>query len=374
MVLTMTGCASRGSYYTGSGWPGMAVGEGVVYLADGSYVYAVDPTDGSLRWRYPAEGQSSVAFWARPAVTEDGILVVGDFTDTLHALRDDGDSYEPLWTYTTDRARFVGSAAIAGDVVYAASVDGRVHALDLATGEPMPDFDFQAERAIWSTPVLVDDVLYVTAMDQQLYALDAATGAVRWQFDTAADGRGGAMVGTPVYYEGVLYFGAFDNTIYALDAETQEVLWTYETANWVWDSPVVTDGLLIGSDLDGNVFGLDADTGQERWLVTVGGPVVSAPVIENGLVYFTCEDHKLYILDAETGQEAHRPTEVEIEFTDRFLFITTGTSLRSQPLHAAPVLYDDMVLIAVSQGNQLMVALDRETQTLRWRFNPTAEE
>lgn len=359
--------------YTGSGWPGLAVGEDVIYLAVNSHVYAVDPENGDLRWRYPEEAQSSVAFWAHPALTEDDILIIGDYSDTLHALRDDGNDYELLWTYTTDRARFVGSAAIEGNVVYAASVDGRVHALDLATGDPLPGFDFRAESDVWSTPLLVDDVLYVTAMDHRLYALNAVTGAERWHFDTGEDGTGGAMVGTPVYHEGVLYFGAFNNTIYALDAATQNVLWTYETANWIWDSPAVADGILIGSDLDGNVFGLDAESGRELWRIMVGGPVVSAPMIVDGVAYFTSEDHSLYILNADTGEEVSRPVEVEVEFTSRFLFINTGTELRSAPLYTAPMLYDDMILIAINQGDQLMAALDMESQTVRWRFDPTVE-
>lgn len=373
LAITTTGCASRSAFYAGSGWPGVAVGEDTIYLADGPQVYAIDPEDGRLQWRYP-EAQGDAAFWARPALTEDGILVIGDYTDTLHAFRDDGSSYELLWTYTPGNTRFLGGATIAGDVVFAASADGRVHALDLATGDPLPGFDFQAERPIWSTPLLVDDVLYVTAMDHRLYAIDAATGVERWRFDTGANGVGGAMVGTPVYREGVLYFGAFNNTIYALDAATQAVLWTYETTNWVWDSPAVADGLLVGSDLDGNVFGLDAESGRELWVVTTGGPVVSTPLIVDGLAYFTSADHNLYILDAATGAEAYRPVEIEVEFTNRFLgLISTGTEMRGVELHTAPALYDDMILIAVSQGSQLMVALDQETQALRWRFNPTTE-
>jgi outer membrane protein assembly factor BamB len=371
LATTITGCATRA--FTGTGWPGVTVGDGVIYLADGPFVYAIDPEDGRLQWRYP-EDQGGAGFWSRPALTEDGILVIGDYGNTLHAFRDDGRTYELLWTYTTDGPHFVGGAAIEGDVVYAASVDGQVHALDLATGEPLPGFSFQAERPIWSTPVLVGDVLYVTAMDQRLYALNAATGAEIWRFDTRDYGGGGAIVGTPVYDEGVLYFGAFDNTVYALDAATHDVLWTYDTTNWVWDSLAIADGTLVGADLDGNVFGLDAESGRELWVVTTGGPVVGAPLLADGLAYLTSADHNLYVLNVTTGEEAYRPVEIEVEFTNRFLgLITTGTELRSVLLNTGPVLCDDMVLIAVSQGDQLMVALDRETQALRWRFDPNAE-
>lgn len=373
LVLAMlaTGCASsRSAAFAGSSWPSVATGEDTIYLAAGSFVYAIDPEDGNIRWRYPEDGERGGSFYAMPALGEDGIVIVGDYTDTLHALRDNGNSCTVLWTFTSNRARFVGGAAIQDDVVYVGTVDGRLHALDIVSGEPLAGFEFGADRGIWSTPLLDGDTLYVTTMDHHLYALNATTGAERWHFDTGEEGPGGAMVGTPTLYEGTLYFGAFDNRVYALAVDTQEVRWLYETSNWVWGSLAVADGTLVGADLDGNVFALNAEDGDELWTVSVEGPVVGTPVIDDGLVYFTAEDGHLYVLELESGSEAQRPTEVDVEFTSVFLVVPTGTELRNVPLYAPPVLYDDLILIGVSQGDQPLVALDREDLTIRWRLDP----
>jgi outer membrane protein assembly factor BamB len=154
----------------------------------------------------------------------------------------------------------------------------------------------------------------------------------------------------------------------------------------VWSSPVVDEesDSVVGGDLDGHIFALDRESGRERWAFEADGPVVGAPVIGEladgtRAVYatsgvFNPGDSNLYILDVEDGSETRSPASIKAEFTTRFLFITTGADLRTVPVYAPPVLYEDLLLVGEHQSENPLHALDRETLVERWEFSPTGQQ
>ncbi|MFJ9597987.1 PQQ-binding-like beta-propeller repeat protein, partial [Streptomyces virginiae] len=60
-------------------------------------------------------------------------------------------------------------------IVYIGSSDGKVYALDAATGTPR--WAHTTAGAVWSSsPAVVDGIIYIGSNDKKVYALDAATG------------------------------------------------------------------------------------------------------------------------------------------------------------------------------------------------------
>jgi outer membrane protein assembly factor BamB len=381
-ALFMTGCASGAAGLTaGASWPGITLFDGSVYVAYSNKVHAIDPQTGDVRWFFPEKPANGQTFFAPPAAT-DNLVVVTDYVDSLFALNpSDGES---LWMFKSNRSRFIGGATIGEDLVYAATVDGVVHALDRETG--LEEWSYNAEGSVWSTPLLDDGMLYITSLDRHLYALDAETGALSWQFsdgeETSDSPPIGAMVGTPTLHAGVLYFGSFNNRLYAVSTETRDVLWTYDTTNWVWSSPIVDElnEQLIGADLDGHVFALNLEDGSPAWSYEATGPVVGAPQLDEledgtSVVYVTCGgDPNLLVLNTSDGKEAVRPVTVQAEFKTKFLFIDTGTSVRPIPLFAPPIAMGDLLLVGAHQGDDIVYALEREGFQEAWHFNPIAYE
>ena len=97
----------------------------------GPAVYAVD-LEGDELWRYPNEPVRDLAFYAAPAVSDDGMIYAGAYTGHLFAL--DAESGDLQWEFpAADGAdgagdgRIVGSPTIAGDLL--ARPDRRRHAL-----------------------------------------------------------------------------------------------------------------------------------------------------------------------------------------------------------------------------------------------------
>lgn len=378
-VLLLTGCGGNTALATSS-WPGLAVSEGgeTVYMAYGPQVYAVDTESGDDLWRFPAEQQRNVAFYARPAVSED-LLVVQSYSGMVYGL--DPENGNELWSFDDPQnARLIAGSVIDDQHVYVGTVAGVMYALDRNTGEQ--DWSFTAERDIWSAPLLTDGMLYFTTLDRHIYALDAASGDLAWKFPSedrvSEDSPVGPMVSTPTLHDGMLIVGTFNNDVIAVDANNPEVRWTYETENWVWGSPVFDEGsgLLIGGDVDGNVFALNPDIGEEVWTFATQGPIVSSPVLGerdgDPAVYITSGDSNIYVLDPETGEQLGT-LDFKTTFTQRFLFIPTGEDELEVPIYAPPVVLEDKVIIAAHQGSEPLQAFDRDTLEPVWAFNPAAE-
>ena len=86
----------------------------------------------------------------------------------------------PLWSFQADDA-FEATAAIAGNRVYAASLDGRLYALDLADGKLL--WSYETGEEIKSSPLVVGERVYFGDEYGRLHAVDAASGKKIWVFE-----------------------------------------------------------------------------------------------------------------------------------------------------------------------------------------------
>lgn len=382
VALSMTGCSGSAAILAGSSWPGVTLFDGTAYMAFANRVYAIDPQTGDVRWSFPEKVDNGQTFFASPAVTDD-MVVVADYRNSLFALSPaDG---KQLWSFKSERSHFIGGAVIDENLIYAATVDGVVHALDRETG--VETWSYAAKGNVWSTPLLADGVLYFTSLDRHLYALDAQTGKLSWKFpengsDSGSNSPLGAMVSTPVLYKDVLYFGSFNNRLYALSIATRNILWTYDTTNWVWGSPAIDEAneRLISADLDGYVRSLNLNDGSLAWEYKATGAVVGAPLLDElddgtPVVYLACKgDPNLLVLSTSDGKEAIKPSPLRAEFTTKILFIDTGTDIRTIPIFSSPVAADGLLLIGAHEGNNTLYGLDRETLQEAWHFSPITHE
>src|SRR5262249_27032840 len=121
------------------------------------------------------------------------------------------------------------------------------------------------------SPRVVDGVVYLASTDFYVYALDAATGERRWRYQT-----GGAVYGGPVVQGDVIYVGSTDGKVHALTRDGT-LAWSTTMPGWpVYLSPVV-DGQLYAavsgatgtSSGIGEAFALDPVNGDVTWHVHV---------------------------------------------------------------------------------------------------------
>ncbi|MCP5145554.1 MAG: PQQ-dependent dehydrogenase, methanol/ethanol family [Gammaproteobacteria bacterium] len=158
------------------------------------------------------------------------------------------------WSYETHTNRGLEATPIIVDgVLFTSGVNGRVYALDAVTGAERwlfdPQIDPQVNRvaccdavnrgvAVWEGRV------YVAALDGRLFALDAASGIELWQVDTIIDKtRGYSSTGAPEMAGDVVVIGnagaEYDARGYvsAYDRLTGELNWRFYIVPGPADQP-----------------------------------------------------------------------------------------------------------------------------------------
>lgn len=194
------------------------------------------------------------------------------------------------WIYTTEGDIYTSPAVVNG-ILYVGSNDGKLYALEAATGAYM--WSYTTQGAINSSPAVVNGIVYVGSDDHKMYALNAMTGKRKWSYTT-----GGAVDSSPTLINGVVYFGSADYKLYALDALTGTLKWSYTTGSAIITTPAVANGMVyIGSD---KVYALDAVTGALKWSYAIGKPIITSPAVSaTGLIYIGSD--KMYALNSTKG-------------------------------------------------------------------------
>jgi quinohemoprotein ethanol dehydrogenase len=143
--------------------------------------------------------------------------------------------------------------------------------------------DMGTNRALESTPIVVDGVMFFTSAWSKVYAVDAVTGADKWFYDPKVPGEWGRRACCDVVnrgvavYKGKVYVASLDGRLIALDANTGEEIWVTDTIvdrdkfYSITGAPRVANGkVFIGNGgaefgVRGYVTAYDAETGEQVW-------------------------------------------------------------------------------------------------------------
>lgn len=341
----LTACSGSGQTLTSS-WPGVLVDpeQSVVYVADQARVYALDPVNGTEKWRFEKDAGKSF-FFAAPALSQDNQLIVAGYDNVLYSLN--SASGQENWSFTKATNRYVAAPLVEGERIFAPSADYVLYTLDLK-GNLL--WSFKTEQALWATPAVNGDLVYVPSMDRHVYALNLEDGSLSWK----SDDLNGAVVSRPILQDDLLYVGTFNAEMVALKVDTGKVAWRAKMNGWVWSEPLLQDGTLYVGDLSGTLSALDASTGSIKWKYqpeTGANNIISgAPVIVGDTLFFVSENGNLYAVDVISGgQKWSKPFEGK--------------------LYSGPFVSGDTLLFTTSGAKGVLVAVDVNGNQ-KWVFVP----
>ena len=334
---------------TANSWPGLMIDaeQDTLYIANNTFVYALNLSNGTEKWRYPAEADNKVTFFAPPSFTSDQQLILPSYDTNLYSLNPETKAV--TWTFPEAKNRYIASALVMEDQIVAANSDNSLYSLDLS-GQLL--WTFETGHSLWGKPATDGEIVYLPSMDHHVYALQADSGAVVWE----TDDLGGALVAQPVLGEdGILYIGTFGSEIVALDTKRQgQIVWRTPTNGWVWSSVLLQDGVLYFGDLSGSLFALDAATGSEKWkfaATDVQKPAISGtPAILGDTLYYVTEGGSIFALDWSNGGQKWSK-----QFDANF--------------YPGPMIVDDTIYLASMGGDELVIALDANGNQ-KWEFIP----
>ncbi|MBD9537260.1 outer membrane protein assembly factor BamB [Stenotrophomonas sp. STM01] len=202
--------------------------------------------------------------------------------------------------------------------VYAAAVEGGVHALDLQSGKEIWKYvpakeKKQPKLRLSGGPGAGDGLVVIGTLDGQVIALDAANGSEKWKAKVP-----GEVITAPAVAQGLVFVRSNDGRTTALDAATGEQRWfnsqELPTLTVRGNAPVVTGPgvLFIGND-DGTLSALAMQDGRPLWEQMVGTPegrtelermadVDGAPVLEGNTLYVTSFKNETMAIEGPTGR------------------------------------------------------------------------
>lgn len=283
---------------------------------------------------------------------------------------------ELAWRFDTG-GEVYSSPAIANGVLYVASKDGILYALDAASGAERWRFRV-SEYVTRSSPAVIDGTVYIGG-GFGFYALDATTGAQRWSVPIRYAGQA-----SPTVANGVVIVTSQEGWIYALKAETGETVWRTATDGLAFGAPaIINDQVIYGTD-NGVVNNVELASGRLTWRATVAGAVFASPVASESTVVVTTQAGTLIALDLVDGKQrwsfAHGGSEtaslseslVVLSASDAGIYgidPATGEQRWMYPAGkrdvSAPVTTGDMVLAG---AGDTLLALDPTTGAALWYF------
>lgn len=105
-------------------------------------------------------------------------------------------------------------------------------------------------------------VLYAASRNGKVRALDADTGRTRWQVDTKADLSAGPAVG-----DGLVVVGTTSGMVIALELADGKQRWRATVSGEVLAAPLVAGDRVVVRSVDGRMRALSAADGAEAWMV-----------------------------------------------------------------------------------------------------------
>jgi outer membrane protein assembly factor BamB len=269
---------------------------GIVYFGSGdSFIYALDPESGSLKWKY----KTGNSVHSTPAVN-DGILYCGSWDSYLYAL--DAKTGAEIWTVNTGldttyhlMEGIQSSPALSGGMVFVGTRSSYVMAFDAKTGEKIWEYLHPAGSWVSAAPSVYNGLVCVGTSDGKSFMVfDAKTGELKSEFKTNS-----WVFSSSAITGGIAYFGSHNGRFYSLNVETGELIAQYQTeaSRQNYGTYFKEDGEIIREP-----FGVADMSNTHAYMVSFVdkilsvGSILSSPAVNNGVVFFGCADGYLYAL------------------------------------------------------------------------------
>jgi outer membrane protein assembly factor BamB len=299
---------------------------------------------GGASWSF----KTQKGIFSSPVVAADGTVYVGSADRNFFAIHPDGTL---AWQVAT--GEIIDSSALLDDRghVYFGSGDGKLRALDAATGNvlwTMQADDPSANDAFinWfegNVAIGPQGTLYVPNDNFFVYGVDRDTGAATmkyrmpdqtWSlpaidaksgtfyignnnllpvlgkntFSIEPDGSStnwavaslGTVAASPLLTDTAVIVGGFDGFMHAYSRDDGTELWSLPARDHIYSSPAqMSDGTIVQPAADGTIYAVTPD-GKLRWTFDAGTPFRSSPAIDGqDDVYVGGGDGFLYVVNKD---------------------------------------------------------------------------
>lgn len=212
-------------------------------------------------------------------------------------------------------------------------------------------------------PAIVGDVIYVASNNGNVFALNRQTGSRIWRARLDHEITGGVGVGG-----GKVLLGTEDSSLIALDAATGELLWETAVSSEVLARPASNGQIVVVNSIDGKLSGHNAETGEQIWIYENTVPALtlrgsSAPMILDNFLFAAFGNGSVVSLAVDNGT---------LRWEER-VAIPTGTSEIDRMVDIdGDLVVSDNGLLLVPSFQGYLAAIDVVTGQTRWRVQESS--
>ena len=295
--------------------------------------------DGNLPENRPATDPATMADWPTPR---------GDAQSTGHADQTLPAKLGVRWEFKADEA-IETTPVVVGNRVFVSDVMGKVYAIDRSQGTEIWRTDFKT--GFLAAPAIRSDRLVIGDIDGNLYALDVTTGDELWRKSTE-----GEMCGSVAFHDDNVLATSQDGKLYCFQLKDGSAVWTYQTDDQIRCSPTVAGDKTFLGGCDGQLHIVDLTTGEAVGdSLELGGPTGSTPAVVGTKAVLPIMDGAVLAFDWKAHKELWQYMDEE----------------RPQEYRNSAAVTDELVVVS-SQYKQVD-AISIATGKLKWRHTlPTS--
>lgn len=229
-----------------------AIADGTLFVGSwDTYFYAIDASTGKQKWRFKTGDDPDIHNQIgiqSSAVVADGVVYFGCRDSNLYAL--DAKTGEKRWVFNNKGSWVIGSPTVKdGKIYFTTSDSGMFYAADARTGAQ--EFSLKFLWPMFSSPAIAGNMLYIGSHEGKLIAIDLAARKPAWIFQTDASRQNGPTYtkpdGSPKYE------AAFDDDFYDdMIVGVRRML----SVGAILSSPVVVGDVIYVGSSDGNLYAL----------------------------------------------------------------------------------------------------------------------
>ena len=230
-----------------------AIADGTVFIGSwDSYFYALDAASGREKWKFKTgedhEIYNQVGIQSSAAVA-DGTVYFGCRDSHLYAL--DAVSGEKKWAFSANGSWVVGSPAVRqGRVYFPTSDSSLLYEVEAATGKVLRSLKFD-HWYLYSSPALAGEMVYIGSTQGRLAAVGLDDFKPAWTYETEASKQHSSEYvkpdGTP-NGEALFRGDFYDDMV----SGVERVM----SMGSILSSPVVAGNVVYVGSADGNVYAL----------------------------------------------------------------------------------------------------------------------
>ncbi len=245
---------------------------------------------------------------------------------------------------------WVAAVAIVGEFVYAPSLSGNLHCLNLKTGKEIwkyrsiedPD-PKKFAPGFKAAPLVTATMIYIGDEDGVLHAVDRLTGKKVWVFASDAE-----IAGCVAQHDGKLLLASHDSYLYCLNLDGSEA-WKFQTNDRINCSPAIEETFTFLAGCDEHLRVIDLQTGKEFRDMPLESFLIASPAVMGDLLYVGTHTGEIVCVDWRKGE-----------------FVWRYAGPRQMPFHASAAVTDDLVIVGGHDKN--VHAVDRKTGEGKWTF------